>query len=106
MRKNGEEFVIDFACAKSHRVSILHNLTDMRRKALAGFSLRVERVPVAYHQCHNLTQQGGNGPSEDFRSGGSQHLQTKRRCNPLLALSISTDNSSWASLTMHAHSLT
>jgi hypothetical protein len=33
-------------------------------------------------------------------------LQTKRRCNPLSASSTSTDNSSWASLTMRAHSLT
>jgi hypothetical protein len=27
----------------------------------------------------------------------------KRRCNPSLALSISTNDSSWGSLTMHAH---
>jgi hypothetical protein len=31
---------------------------------------------------------------------------TKRRCSPSSALSISTDDSSWGSLTMHAHSLT
>jgi hypothetical protein len=48
--KNGEWDVVDFACAKSGRVSILHNLSDMRRKPSAGFGLCVDRVPVAYHQ--------------------------------------------------------
>jgi hypothetical protein len=47
--KNGEVFVVDFACAKSRRIGILHNLTDIRRKASAGFGLRMDRVPVAYH---------------------------------------------------------
>jgi hypothetical protein len=50
MRKNGEWIVIDFTCAKSRHVGILHNLTDMRWKPSAGFSLHVDRVPVAYHQ--------------------------------------------------------
>jgi hypothetical protein len=49
MCKNGEDFVVDFACAKCCRIGILHNLTNMCRKALAGFGLRVARVPVAYH---------------------------------------------------------
>jgi hypothetical protein len=48
--KNGEEYVVDFACVKCHRVGILHNLTDIRRDASAGFGLRVARVPVAYHR--------------------------------------------------------
>jgi hypothetical protein len=48
--KNGELDVVNFGCAKSRRVGILHNLSDMRRKALAGFSLRLDRVPVAYHR--------------------------------------------------------
>jgi hypothetical protein len=48
--KNGEWNVVDFACAKSRRVGILHNLTDMRQKLSAGFGLRMDRVPVAYHR--------------------------------------------------------
>jgi hypothetical protein len=48
MHKNGEEYVVDFACVKCCHISILHNLTNMCQKALAGFGLRVERVPVAY----------------------------------------------------------
>jgi hypothetical protein len=32
----------------------LHNLTDMRRKALAGFGLHMDRVPVVYHRLHRL----------------------------------------------------
>jgi hypothetical protein len=31
MRKNGEWIVVDVACVKSRRVSILYNLTDMRQ---------------------------------------------------------------------------
>jgi hypothetical protein len=50
MRKNGEDFVVDFACAKCRHVGILHNLTNIRRKASAGFGLHVDRVPVAYHR--------------------------------------------------------
>jgi hypothetical protein len=50
MRKNGEKYVVNFACAKSRRMGILHNLTDMHQKPLAGFGLRVDRVPVAYHR--------------------------------------------------------
>jgi hypothetical protein len=49
--KNGEWKVVDFACVKSRRISILHNLTDMRRKPSAGFGLRVDRVPVAYQRA-------------------------------------------------------
>jgi hypothetical protein len=48
--KNGEEYVVDFACAKCRRVGILHNLTDIHRNASAGFGLHVDRVPVAYHR--------------------------------------------------------
>jgi hypothetical protein len=48
MHKNGEDFVVDFACVKCHRVGILHNLTDIRRNTSAVFGLRVARVPVAY----------------------------------------------------------
>jgi hypothetical protein len=48
--KNGEYNVVDFACANSRRVGILHTLSDMRRKLSAGFGLRVDRVPVAYHR--------------------------------------------------------
>jgi hypothetical protein len=50
--KNGEWDVVDFACAKSCHVSILHNLSDMRRKPSAGFGLCLDRVPVAYHQIY------------------------------------------------------
>jgi hypothetical protein len=50
MRKNGEEYVVNFACAKCRRIGILRNLTDMRWKASAGFGLRMERVPLAYHR--------------------------------------------------------
>jgi hypothetical protein len=50
MRKNGEWNVVDFACAKSRHVVILHNLTNMRRKASASFGLCLDRVPVAYHR--------------------------------------------------------
>jgi hypothetical protein len=49
MHKNGECIVVDFVCAKSRRMGILHNLSDMRRKPSAGFGLRLYRVPVAYH---------------------------------------------------------
>jgi hypothetical protein len=58
MRKNGEWIVVDFACAKSRCVGILHNLTDMRWKPSAFIGLRVDRVPVAYCRIgilHNLT---------------------------------------------------
>jgi hypothetical protein len=48
--KNGEWKVVDFACAKSCHVGILHNLSDMCWKASADFGLHVDRVPVAY-QC-------------------------------------------------------
>jgi hypothetical protein len=48
MCKNGEDFVVDFVCAKCHRIGILRNLTDIRRNALASFGLCVERVPVVY----------------------------------------------------------
>jgi hypothetical protein len=50
MHKNGEWIVVDFACAKSRRVGILHNLTDMRWKPSAFIGLRVDRVPVAYQR--------------------------------------------------------
>jgi hypothetical protein len=50
MCKNGEDFVVDFACVKCRRISILHNLTDIRWKAPASFGLCVERVPVAYQR--------------------------------------------------------
>jgi hypothetical protein len=46
--KNGELDVVDFACVKSRRVGILHNLSDMRQKPSAGFGLCVDRVSVAY----------------------------------------------------------
>jgi hypothetical protein len=49
--KNGEYNVVNFACAKSRRVGILHNLTDMCQKPSAGFGLRMDRVPVAYHRA-------------------------------------------------------
>jgi hypothetical protein len=45
------------ACAKSRRVGILHNLTDMCRKALAGFGLCLDRVPVTYHRLCFLNSQ-------------------------------------------------
>jgi hypothetical protein len=64
MRKNGEGFVVDFACVKCHRIGILHDLTDIRRKASASFGLRMERVPVAYQQhntAHIFNQQKGMG---------------------------------------------
>jgi hypothetical protein len=49
--------VVDFACAKSRRVGILHNLSDMYRKASAGFGLCLDRVPVAYHRsCERQVQ--------------------------------------------------
>jgi hypothetical protein len=48
--KNGELDVVDFACAKSCCVGILHNLSDMRRKPSASFGLHVDRVPVAYQR--------------------------------------------------------
>jgi hypothetical protein len=48
MCKNGEKYAVDFACAKSHRIVILHNLTDMHRKASACIGLCVDRVPMAY----------------------------------------------------------
>jgi hypothetical protein len=48
--KNGEEYVVNFACAKCCRVGILHNLINIRQNASAGFGLRVARVPVAYHR--------------------------------------------------------
>jgi hypothetical protein len=47
--KNGELDVVDFACAKSPHVGILHNLSDMHQKLSAGFGLCLDRVPVAYH---------------------------------------------------------
>jgi hypothetical protein len=47
--KNGEDFVIDFACVKSRCIGILHNLSDMCRKPSASFGLHMARVPVAYH---------------------------------------------------------
>jgi hypothetical protein len=53
MYKNGEWIVVDFMCAKSRRIGILHNLTDMRRKASAGFGLHVDRVLVVYHWDEN-----------------------------------------------------
>jgi hypothetical protein len=34
--KNGEWNIVDFACAKSRRIGILHNLSDMRWKPLGG----------------------------------------------------------------------
>jgi hypothetical protein len=56
MRKNGEDYVIDFACAKSCHVflyagsrRLLHNLTDMHRKPSASLGLRVAMVPESYH---------------------------------------------------------
>jgi hypothetical protein len=48
--KNGEWNVVDFACAKGHRVGILYNLSNMRRKPSAGFGLCLDRVPVAYNR--------------------------------------------------------
>jgi hypothetical protein len=56
MCKNGEEYVVDFACAKSchhficGKLLSLPNLTDMHWKPSAGFSLHMDRMPVAY-QC-------------------------------------------------------
>jgi hypothetical protein len=52
MCKNREKYVVDFACAKSHRVIILHKLTDMHQKLLASFGLHVDRVPVACQRLH------------------------------------------------------
>jgi hypothetical protein len=61
MCKNGEVYVVDFACAKSCRVylyagsrCLLHNLTDMRRKPLACISLCVDRVPVVYQRQQGI----------------------------------------------------
>jgi hypothetical protein len=63
MRKNGEDYVIDFACAKSHRVylyagsrHLLHNLTNMCRKPSAGLGLRVAMVPESYHQTSSTSR--------------------------------------------------
>jgi hypothetical protein len=52
MRKNGEVDVVDFACAKSRRIGILHNLSDMCQKPSAGFGLCMDRVPVAYQRSY------------------------------------------------------
>jgi hypothetical protein len=52
MCKNGEIYVIDFACVESCHLSIrhlLHNLTDMRQKPSAGLGLHVAMVPESYH---------------------------------------------------------
>jgi hypothetical protein len=57
--KNGELDVVDFACAKSRRIGILHNLSDMHRKPSAGFGLRMDRVPVAYHQVGSVQREVG-----------------------------------------------
>jgi hypothetical protein len=72
MCKNGEWIIIDFACAKSHHVGILHNLTDMCRKLSAFISLCMDRVPVAYHRvlCFDYDSDWwwcteGRGNSED-----------------------------------------
>jgi hypothetical protein len=51
MCKNGEKYVVDFACVKSRCVVILHNLTNMCREASACIGLCMDRVPVAYHHC-------------------------------------------------------
>jgi hypothetical protein len=56
--KNGEWDVVDFACVKSRRVGILHNLSDMHRKPLASFGLCVDRVPVAYHRRDTCSIKG------------------------------------------------
>jgi hypothetical protein len=57
MHKNGENYVIDFACAKSHRVflyvgsrHLLHNLTDMRWKLSTCIDLCVGMVPESYQR--------------------------------------------------------
>jgi hypothetical protein len=48
MRKNGEDYVVDFGCAESRR--LLHNLTDMRWKVSACIDLRMAMVPESYHR--------------------------------------------------------
>jgi hypothetical protein len=53
--KNREWDVVDFACAKSRRVGILHNLSDMRQKPSASFGLRLDRVSVAYHRPNRMS---------------------------------------------------
>jgi hypothetical protein len=53
MCKNGEKYVVDFACVKSCCIIILHKLTDIHWKASAGFSLHMDRVPMAYHRLAN-----------------------------------------------------
>jgi hypothetical protein len=57
--RNGELDVVDFACAKSRRIGILHNLSDMRRKPSAGFGLRLDRVPVAYQRTERDNHDAG-----------------------------------------------
>jgi hypothetical protein len=52
--KNGEYNVVDFGCAKSRHVGILHTLSNMCRKLSAGFGLHVDRVPVVYHWITRL----------------------------------------------------
>jgi hypothetical protein len=65
MRKNGEEYVVDFACAKSRHVylyvgshRLLHNLTDMCWKPSAGLGLRVAMVPESYQRIPILPGDG------------------------------------------------
>jgi hypothetical protein len=61
MRKNGEQDVIDFACAKGRRVDIYAgsrqhscNLTNMHQKASACIGLRVAMVPESYQRSEEL----------------------------------------------------
>jgi hypothetical protein len=54
--KNGELDVVDFACAKSRCVGILHNLSDMHQEPLASFGLRLDRVPVVYQRLKLFSQ--------------------------------------------------
>jgi hypothetical protein len=62
--RNRELDVVDFGCAKSRRVGILHNLSDMRRTPSAGFGLHLDRVPVAYQRSRHVRPDDETTPGE------------------------------------------
>jgi hypothetical protein len=47
MHKNGDKYVVDFACAKSRCIVIPHNLTNMCQIASACIGLHMGMVPMA-----------------------------------------------------------
>jgi hypothetical protein len=75
MHKNRGKYVVDFACAKSRHIGILHNLTDMRRKPSASLGLRVAMVPVPYHQMWMYVGggEGRGGSGGNDNDGGSSN---------------------------------